>query len=91
MTEGNDEANKPTEKDAPQEQSKSKDVSLIAQATRVAERAEKAADRIEAAIEKQQSMQVEGILGGKADVSLEPKEETNKEYKDRVMANDLKK
>lgn len=63
---------------------------LVAQANVAAKRMEDANAKMEANIKRQEALQVQNTLGGSADVSPpEKKEETPKEYADKVMSGDL--
>ena len=61
-------------------------IDKIKKATEVADRLDKANDRYEALILKQEALKVEKTLGGKTEAGTEKKEETDKDYKERVMS-----
>ena len=94
MTEEN--KDRPEEKESVQGKTEPTDLEAH-QAEDMVAKANEAADRMEAAnretarlLQKQESMKVEKILGGKTDIT-EPKskEESPEEYAKKVLANDI--
>lgn len=66
-----------------------KEKTKIQEANEAAERIEKANKKFEELITRQEAMMVENKLSGKAEISEkkeEPKEETDAEYANRIMA-----
>lgn len=68
---------------------KPKQAEMISKAIEAAERLEKANIVHRELLDREESIRVENTLGGKADAGIPNKEETPKEYKDRVMRNEL--
>lgn len=62
---------------------------MVKRAEAAAERLEKAHERLEKITRRQEAMRVEATLGGKAAASIEQKEESPEEYKDKVMRGDV--
>jgi len=62
---------------------------MIGAANAAAERLEKANNRNETLIARQEALKVERTLGGSAEAGYQPKEETPEEYAKKVMANEV--
>ena len=62
---------------------------LIANANAAAARLEAANRQLEINLTRQEAMNIERTLGGKAEASQPPVEESPKDYANKVMANDI--
>lgn len=68
-------------------------LSLVDQATKAAERLEEATRKYNEVVNRQEALAARMTLGGKSDAGQPPaekKEETAKEYKERVMRGEVK-
>ena len=81
--------NKKTSPDTEQAEEK-KSTELIDKANEAAQRLERANVEHAKIVARQEAMQVTKTLGGKADAGIPAKVETDAEYAERVMANDIK-
>ena len=81
---------KPADEEKKDEEEDSSPSDLVDKANEAADRLEKENERMEANVKIQEQMKVEKTLSGTADAGQPAKkEETPKEYADRVMAGDL--
>ena len=80
---------KPKEEAKPEETPEKKPTEMIDKANEAAARLERANVEHAKLIQKQEALQVEKTLGGKAEAGQPPKEETPEEYAKKVMAGEV--
>jgi len=73
----------------PAEEIKKESNTMVDNANNAAERLEAANKKQEELIIRQEALNVQATLGGKGNVQIEKKEESDADYAKRVMANDI--
>ncbi len=71
------------------EETKAKSTAMIDSANEAAERMERANKKREELLQRDEALKVEKTLGGVAEASVPPKEESAADYAKKVMANDV--